>query len=348
MTLLRFSTLLPAAALGIAGLLSSSAHGVTVSSAPYGVMVADAPVGKTGFAFPLIGEEAFAGSIASSSANVATFAGSGNVGSHLTAGDKYYLEIASGGLEGERFDLDTAATIAAGNGSVVLDLSSSSNSTMTSLNANALAGTRGVVRAHTTLAKIATAFAPGLVGNNNFGLADTVAVMSPKGIIFYYLRSDNLTWREPGKTTDLRNLVIPPDVSVLVQLRSGAKKFTHAGAVRTNAFRKNLTNGIQGFATGFPVDMSPVQIGAFTDLNMPAGARWVGNADASMADSIKIFDTQLNDFRSYQLSADGVTWVLPPDSTNLASSPLLKAQSMIVVSRSNPDSAYVIAPPFTP
>lgn len=348
MTLLRFTALMPVTALGVAGFLTSSLPAVTVSTAPFGVIVADAPVGKTGLSFPLIAEDIFAGPISASSGATATFSAAGNIGSRLTAGGKYYLEITTGGLEGERFDLDTGATIASGNANVVLDLSSGSFSTMSSLNGNALAGAKGVIRPHVTLAKIGASFSPALVGNNSFGQADSIAVMSSTGIIFYYLRSDNQTWREPGKTADLRNLVIPPDVSVQIQLRSGPKTLTQAGVVRTNAFRKNLNNGLQGFATGFPVDMSPVQIGAFADANIPVGSRWVGSANASSADTIKIFDTQLNDFRSYQLAADGVSWVLPPDAANLASTPLLKTLSMIVISRTNPDSAYVIAPPFTP
>lgn len=336
------------AALALLGYTGSPASAVTVSSAPFGVIVADTPVGKTGFSFPLIADDVFAGAISGNSEASATFAGMANVGSRLTAGTKYYLEITSGALEGERFDIDTAGSIATGNGSVALDLSTPSFSTLGALTADALAGAHGVIRPHVTLAKIATMFSPALVGNNSLGQADSVAVMTNTGIVFYYLRSDNQTWREPGKTTDLRNLVIPPDVSVLVQLRSGAKTFTHSGVVRTNAFRKNLNHGIQGFATGYPVDMSPVQIGAFSDGSLASELRWVGSADTNSADSIKVFDTQLNDFRSYQLAADGVSWILPPDTTNLASSPILKSPAMIVVSRNNPDPAYVIAPPFTP
>lgn len=334
--------------LGFSGILSSATSAITVSSAPYGVMAADAPVGKTGLAFPLIVEELFAGVVSSSTGNVVTFSNAGAIGDRLLADEKYYLEIVSGALEGERFDIDVGATKAANNNTVSVDLSAGSFSTSNSLAVNALASARAVVRPHVTLAKLGAMFSPSLVGNNSFGQADTVSLMSTRGMVFYYLRSDNVTWREPGKAADVRNQVIPPDVSVLVQLRSGAKKWIHAGAVRTNAFRKNLSNGAQGFATGFPIDMSPVQIGAFTDLNLPASVRWVGNADLSQADSIKIFDTALNDFRSYTLAADGSTWVLSPDTSNQSDVPILKVPSMIVVTRNNPDSGYVIAPPFSP
>lgn len=348
MNMFRLTSALPLATLGLVGLAPAAFSAVTVASAPFGVMTADLPAGKSGLSLPLIATDVFSGQVASNSSAAVTFNGSANLATYLNSGDKYYLEITTGPFEGERFDLNTSATISAGSNTATLDLSSSSFSTLNAIGANALANARAVIRPHVTLAKLATAFSPALVGNNNSALADTVWVMSPNGLIYYYLRGDNQTWRESGKTADVRNLVIPPDVSVLVQLRSGAKRWTHAGVVRTNAFRKNFVGGLQGFATGFPIDLSPIQVGAFTDLSHPANVRWVGNDNPAQADAFKIFDSALNDFRSYQLKSDGTTWVLTGDSTNVASTPLLKVQSMLVVSRTNPDSSYVIAPPFSP
>jgi len=349
MTNLRLRSLFPVAALGLAGLLPSGMSAVTVSSAPFGVLSADTPVGLTGISLPLIADEVFTGRVVSNNASTVTFdAVTGGIGSRLTAGDSYYLEIVSGPLEGERFDLNTAATVASADASVTVDLSDTSFSTSHTVGANVLAQARAVVRPHQTLAKLATTFTPALVGNNNAALADGVRLMTPNGIVFYYLRGDGLSWREPGKTTDLRSMVIPPDVSVIVQLRSGAKKWTHTGLVRRNAFRKNLVNGLQGFATGFPIDLSPVQVGAFVDSAQPAGARWTGSDDASAADSFKVFNASISDFDSYSLAGDGATWTLGGGSGNFASSPILKAPSMVVVSRTNPDPAYVIITPFAP
>lgn len=342
-------TFLPVATLGLTGLLPSIASAVTVSSAPFGVVSADAPVGMTGISLPLIADEVFTGRVSSNTDTTITFdAVSGGIGSRLTAGDSYYLEIVSGPLEGERFDVDTAATVASANATVTVNLAATSFSTSHTLGANVLAQARAVLRPHQTLGKLAATFSPALVGNNNAALADGVRLMTPNGLVFYYLRGDGQSWREPGKSADLRSMVIPPDVSLIVQLRSGAKKWTHTGLVRRNAFRKNLIAGLQGFATGFPIDLSPMQVGAFTDTAQPTGARWSGSSDASLADSFKVFNAGLGDFDSYSLGGDGSTWTLSGGAINYASTAILKAPSMVVLSRTNPDPAYVIITPFTP
>ena len=349
MTNFRLSFLIPVATLGVAGLLPSVLSAVTVSSAPFGVLTADASVGMTGISLPLIADELFTGRVSANSDSSATFdAVSGGIGGRLAAGDRYYLEIVSGPLEGERFDVDTSATIASANASVTLDLSATSFSTSHALSSDALAQSRAVLRPHQTLAKLATTFSPALVGNNNAALADGVRLLTPNGFLFYYLRGDGQSWREPGKAADLRSMVIPPDVSLIVELRSGAKKWTHAGLVRRNVFRKNLVNGAQGFATGFPIDLSPMQVGGFIDTAQAAGTRWSGNDDPAVADSFKVFNASLTNFDTYSLGGDGTTWTLPGSSSNFASASVLKAPSMIVVSRSNPDPAYVIITPFAP
>jgi hypothetical protein len=337
--------IIPVALLGQA--VTTGSLAATVTSAPYGVMAADVPNGNTGLSYPLIAEDAFVGRAAGNSAGAITFEGAGNIGSKLKANDVYYAEVLSGPLEGERFDLNTGATIAAGNSTVTLDLSAASHSTLKTLGADVLAQARVAIRPHLTLAKLAASFSPGLVGNNSVGQADLVKLVGPRGLTIYQLRGDNVTWREVGKTADVRNMVIPPDVGVLVQLRSGQKRWVHGGVVRTNAFRKNLVNGMQGFATGYPVDMTPAQIAAFVDASQPAGSRWVGSDNPDNADTIKIFDTALNDFRTYYLRADGATWTLVGDAANVANSPILKAPSLIAVSRKNSDADFVVIPPFT-
>jgi hypothetical protein len=337
---------IPAALLGMAA-VAPAAYSVTVTSAPYGVVSADAPAGNSGLAAPLISEETFTGRVASNDAGSLTFEGSVNVGVALAAGQPFYLEVLSGPLEGERLDVNAAATIAAANATVVLDLGASSNSTIKSLAANVLAQTRCAVRPHLTLAKLQNAFSPALVGNNAAGSADLVKLIGAKGLTTYQLRGDNATWRESGKTADVRNLVIPPDVSVMIQLRSGAKRWANLGAVRTTAFRKNLSNGLQGFATGYPVDMSPAQIAAFVDAGQPAGTRWTGSDNPDVADTIKVFDSSLNDYKTYYLRADGATWNLVGDTSNVATAALIKPTAFVVVSRNQSDGDYLIVPPFT-
>lgn len=349
MTNLRFRSFLSVATIGLVGFLPLTLRAVTVSSPPFGVVSADIPAGLAGISLPLIAEEIFTGRISANSVSAVTFeAVAGSIGGRLAAGTSYYLEVVSGPLEGERFDIDTSATVTSANASVALNLAATSFSTTRALGANALAQARAVIRPHQTLAKVASAFSPSLVGNNNPLLADGIRLLTSKGIIFYHLHGDGQSWRELGKTVDVRSAVIPPDVSLLVELRSGAKRWTHTGLVRRNAFRKNLVKGLQSFATGFPIDMTPVQVGGFVDTELPADMRWSGSNNPLAADWFSVVDAKGTTFDAYSLRADGVTWSRPVSSTNFASSSVLKSPGLILVYRKNADPAYVIDPPFTP
>jgi hypothetical protein len=326
--------------------LSTAYSATTVASAPYGAMSADLPVGTAGAAFPLIAQDVFAGRLASNTAATVTFE-SGNLGALLTAGDKYYVEIVSGPLEGERFDLNTASTISSANATATLDLAASSHSTSNTLAVDALAQARAVVRPHVTLAKIGAMFTPALVGSADNNLADGVRIYGgPAGIASYYLRSDG-SWRTTPAAADQRNMVVPPDVSVILVVRSGPKQWTHLGAVRTNAFRKKLKMGVQAFATGFPIDLSPVQISAFVDPLDDVAVRWTGSDTQSSADTLRVYDPAMQNYKIHYLRADGTSWYESGGSTNVASTPFLKTPAMLLVSRVKADPAYLIIRPYS-
>jgi hypothetical protein len=325
-----------------AGLVS--AHGgTTVTSAPYGAMTSPLSTSTTGLAFPLIAGDVFTGRIASNTSSAINFEAPG-LAAALTAGGRYYAEIVTGPLEGERFDLNTAATI--GSGNAVLDLSSASNSTTNTLTADVLAQARAIVRPHITLAKLGAMFSPALVGHNSSALADGVRIYGgPMGQTTYYLRTDG-TWRTTPAAVDQSGLVIPPDSSVVMLLRSGAKQWTHLGAVRTNAFRKNLKTGLQSFATGFPLDLSAVEVGAFVDPLEAAAVRWTGSNSLGQADTFRIHDAAADTYNIHYLRADGSSWYVAGGSTDVSATPFLPAQGAIVVGRQKSDPGYLIIRPF--
>lgn len=200
------------------------------------------------------------------------------------AGGRYYLEVVTGPLEGERFDIDTDATIGSGDSNATLALGPDSFSTQPSLAADSLAGARLILRRHVTLARLQQLLSPGLTGHNNALLADAVQTLEGGEFARYFLRADGVTWSRPGSQQDFRHTVLPPDASFLVESKRAAQVFRHAGTVRANAFRKNLVCGFQSFASGFPQDLSPVQIGAFVDLAAPSATRWTGNNLFLLAD----------------------------------------------------------------
>ena len=326
-----------------AGVLSAQA-GTTVTSAPYGAMTANLTDDSAGLAFPLIAKDVFTSLVASNEGSHLEFKTAG-LASALVSGEQYYVEIVTGPLEGERFDLKTTPSISSGK--AMLDLSNNSNSTSNKLQKNALAGARAVVRPHVTLGKLGAMFSPALVGHVNNLQADGIAVFGDSITeVFYFLRPDG-KWSTWPWGPDERNHVIPPDVSVVLMVRSGAKQWTHLGGVRTNVFRKKLRAGLQGFATGFPLDLSPAQVAAFTDPQEPASIRWTGSDIPLLADSFSVYDSANASFKVHYLRGNGTSWYLVGGgNTNLAFTPFLPAQGATVLNRRKADPGYLIIRPF--
>lgn len=318
---------------------------VAVGGAPQGVMAAQLPIGKHPLAIPLLGQELWVGVIAGNVADTITVGGA-PVAPQLVAGGQYYLEVLNGPLEGERFDLNTAATLVAGGTTVKVNLASDSFSTSTTLASDTLANARAAVRRHVTLQSLQAMFSPALVGNNSAALADSVLILRAGILYNYYLRTDG-SWRESGKTVDERSKVIPPDSSLLLQLRSGTKHWVQAGDVRTNAFRIRLAAGARAVASGYPVGVSPAEFGAYVDSGTPAANRWKGSDAAASADGIEVFDPATGAFRSYYLRADGASWYPAGGSGDQALAPLFGPTGMVVLKRINADPNYVVVPSFT-
>ncbi len=340
---------LPAATAGLACLLAtlvSLPAATTASTTPVGVMSASLPVGNNPIALPLIAADLFTGTVSGNTTSALSFA-TGSPAATLTAGKKYYVEIETGALEGERLDVDTAATLSAGGTTVVLDLGANSASTSTSLTADTLAGALGVVRAHATLGSVKGLFSPALTGNNSAALADSVQLHVGGALRLYYLRGDGVTWRESGKAVDESGRVIPPDTSFILVLRSGARTWDHTGVVRRNVFRVRLAAGPRSLATGFPIDLSPVQFGGFVDTGIAADRRWVGNDSAALADTLQIFDRAAGMFILSYLRGNGIAWRHPGNLTEVQNDALIGATGMAVLTRANADADYLILCPYT-
>jgi hypothetical protein len=173
-----------------------------------------------------------------------------------------------------------------------------------------------------------------------------VLVFNSTSSVTYYLRSDGVTWRKAGSTTDFSGMIIPPDQSVMLQMRSGAKELRQEGLIRNNAFRINIKAGIQAAATGFPDSLSPVEFGATTNLLVPQLTTWVGSNQQSQADGILVFDPSRGSFVTYYLRADGFTWRASGSTVDLSASKFLKPDSIIMVKRRNPDSQGLVPRPY--
>jgi hypothetical protein len=276
---------------------------------------------------------------------VVTFEGAGlQLGTAIAPGGKVYLEVLSGSLEGERIDINEAATTTSNNGTVTLDLGVSYNTI--SPTANALLGATCAIRSHVTLAKIQALFTPALAGDNNAAKADRIYLFEGGSWVRYSLRGDKVSWRKTGYTDDQSGTVIPPGAGILVELLSAPKSAVQVGSVRMNAFRYNLGAGYQCFAPPYPVSLSPTQMAAFVDANDPVGVRWTGQNNADLADTISPFSA--GSFIRYNLRSDGTSWRKSGDQTNYAGSEIVLFNEPTLVKRTNPDAGYVVIRPFAP
>ena len=329
-----------------------SAQG-TATSRPVGVLSTDVPAGLSGAQFPIIPTDALASLVAGHvDAGVAgkrvhniVMMSSVTPASALATGASYYLEVTSGALEGERFEVDEVLTAAATPGVLVVDLDAA-NSTLPNMAVGALVGMKVAIRPHMTLARVQARITPALVGNNTAALADSVLVFTSSSSVTYYLRADGVTWRKAGSTTDFAGMVIPPDQSIMLQMRSGAKELRQEGLIRGNAFRMNIKAGVQTAATGFPDSISPIEFGATTNPIAPQLTTWAGNNLQSLADGIMVFDPAKGSFVTYYLRADGITWRASGSTVDLSASKFLKPDSIIMIKRRNADDKGVVLRPY--
>lgn len=325
----------------------------TATSRAVGVLSTDVPAGLSGAQFPIIPTDSLISLVAGHvDAGVAgkrihnlVLMSSATPASALATGVSYYMEVTSGALEGERLEIDEVRTASATPGVLVVDLDDT-NSTMPNMAAGALVGMKVAIRPHMTLARLQARISPALVGNNVASQADSVLVFTSSSSVTYYLRSDGLTWRKAGSTTDFAGMIIPPDQSIMLQMRSGAKELRQEGMIRGNAFRMNIKAGVQSAATGFPDSLSPVEFGATTNLLAPQLTTWVGNNQQSLADGIMVFDPAKGSFVTYYLRADGVTWRATGSTVDLSASKFLKPDSIIMIKRRNADDRGMVVRPY--
>lgn len=220
------------------------------------------PVGFTSYTFntgtqycgvSLVNTPVFSGSAASITGFVVTASGSGlNFSTVVTAGKTYYLEVrkdtaGAGALEGDRFDVDTAATIASANGTITLK--STLENTIAGTPPAALAGTNFVIREHVTLGQLLTAMPAAFqTGDQLFMRKDGGSVVA-----FTY---NGTQWRQ-GLTNANPTIVYPGVGFALVRAAGSATAGTVLGGVRVNNFVQIIRSGEQIISEGFPVECAP-------------------------------------------------------------------------------------------
>lgn len=310
-------------------------HAETVSTPIVGFQTKSIGAGLSGVGLPLLNPDTLKTSATTLSGQSLGLSGQSNVGSLLNSSKQYYLEVYSGTLKGDRFDLDTAATISAASDSVILSSSSANNTFPVGSIGTSLNGQTIAVRPHLTLADLDTMCSPALVGNNSLSSADSIAFTENGALIYFSKRTDG-SWRRSGSAQNFSDKVIPPGTGVFVKKASGSTTLTQTGVVRDNDFARPYVTGMELQAPGFPLDRTPIEIGVVPGSGT---TDWFGGT-VSTGDYISVISSGA--LVKYSLRTDGslVRSGNPSDFKN--SSIVLGADAQLVKrSKADPDNVEV-------
>jgi hypothetical protein len=335
-----------------AAFAATSVSAQTVSTAPVGAVTKTINVGLNSVAVTLLNPDLVVASASANTASSITLTGVTNVGSLLTnttppaLPTPYYIEAISGPLEGERFDVDTAATISAGNSTVVLSTSSTNNTF--SLSSGNAVGSKFALRKHVTFAQVQSMFSSQLVSNTSAASADQIWLLNSAGTNFqqYFLR-DQSTWRLVGASTNVKDTPIPAGVGFILRKMGSANTMVSTGGVRVNDFSMPMPIGLSFKAPGYPISFSPSSLGGTSSNG------WTSNNSAASADQLRVLSG--GNFTSYFLrtsatlpnTVQGTEWRQVGSTTNVASSLLFTFDSGFLVSRKSADSNYILTSPIS-
>lgn len=321
----------------IAALLLSlaSSRAQTVSTPIVGFQTKVIGAGLSGVGLPLLNPDTLKASATTFSGNSLQLSGQNNVGALLNPSKQYYLEVYTGSLKGDRFDVDTASTISSASDSVVLASSSANNTyPLASIGTN-LNGQTIAIRPHLTLADLDSMCSPALVGNNSLSSADSIAFTENGALVYFSKRADG-SWRRSGSAQNFSDKVISPGTGVFVKKASGTTTLTQTGLVRDNDFARPYVAGMELQAPGFPLDRTPINLGVVPG----SGATdWFGGT-VSSGDYISVISSGA--LVKYSLRTDGslVRSGNPSDFKN--SSIVLGADAQLVKrSKANSDNVEV-------
>ena len=325
----------------VAAVMAGNAQ--TVTSDIVGYQTISVPVGLSTAGFPLVNSDVLKVATTTLAGNALGLESQSNVGALLTSTEPYYVEVYSGALKGDRFDVDVAATIAAANGAVVLNSSSLNNTLLFSAVGSNLDGATVALRKHITIEQVQGMASNSLVGNNTPGSADQIQFYdnATAGYAAYYLRADGITWRKVGTTATANKTPIPSGVGVFISKKTGQATLTAVGNVRLNDFSVPYQAGLQLVAPGVPIDVTPASEGG-TAVN-----GWTGNNTPGSADQIQVYNPDTAGYDAYYLRADGTTWRKVGTTTAVTTTAVATSGQAFFVSRKTADSSNVLVNPVT-
>lgn len=305
----------------------------TVSTPIVGFQTVNLAVGMNSVGFPLLNPDTAKTTVASFSSNALSLSGETNFGGKLDATKSYYVEVYSGSLKGDRFDLDTTATISAANGTAVLNSTSANNTFAVSSIGTSLDGQTVAVRPHITLSQIETMASTPLLGSSSLSSSDGIA-FTEGGVLVYYFKKADGTWRRTGSSADFSSKVISPGTGIFIKKVSSTSSLTQTGVVRQNDFSRPYSSGVSLIAPGFPLDRSVVGVGMTPGSGV---TDWTGGT-ASTGDSLSVYENGV--LVKYTLKPDG-SLTKVGSSTDFRNSSLIVGSSSQFLKRAKANSDNV-------
>jgi len=312
-----------------------------VTSDIVGYQTTSVPVGLSTAAFPLLNADLLKTSATTLSGTALGLSGQTNVGSQFVASEPYYLEVYSGTNKGDRFEINETATIAAANGTVVLDSTSVSNTfPVGSLGGN-LNGATVAIRKHVTIEQVQAMSSSAWTFNSTASNADQIQFFdnAAQAYVSYYLR-DATTWRQVGKTATANKTPVPAGTGVFISKKTSPYTLTATGAVRNNDFAMPYVVGLQLQGPGYPIDITPTSLGGTVTNG------WTANTTASNADQIQVFDNAAQAYVSYYLR-DATTWRQVGKTASVTGNTVATSGQGFFISRKASDAINVLVNPVT-
>ena len=294
--------------------------------------------GLNAVGLPLLKSDLVKTTATSVTSNSILLSGETNFGSKLNSAKSYYVEVYSGNLKGDRFDVDVTGTIAAANGGVLLNATSGNNTFPAASIGTNLDNQIVAVREHITIADLDTYLSTPAVGNNSISASDGVGFTEGGSLIFYNKKADG-TWKRIGNSSDFSAKVIPPGVGVYIKKTGTAVTLTQVGYIRDNDFSRPLTTQLSLVAPAYPVDRTPLELGIVPG---PSATDWTGGTIAS-GDSISRVES--GSLIKYTLKTDG-SLNRVGNSSNFNNSALFSSQEAQLIKRAKSNSDLVEVKPF--
>jgi len=321
----------------VAAVMAGNAQ-TTVNSDIVGYHTKTISTGLNSVGLPLLKSDLVKTTATSVTGNSILLSGETNFGAKLNAAKSYYIEVYSGNLKGDRFDVDVAGSIAAGNGGVVVNPSSGNNTMPVASIGTNLNNASIAVREHITLADLDTYLSTPAVANNSISSSDGVGFTESGSLIFYNKKGDG-TWKRVGNSSDFSAKVIPPGVGVYIKKIGSAVTLTQVGNVRENDFARPFTTQLSLIAPAYPVDQTPLALGVVPGAG---AADWTGGTLST------------GDYISRVESGSLIKYTLKPDgnlnrvgnSSDFKSTALFSSQEAQLIKRSKANSDLVEVKPF--